>query len=344
LAKTKGEILDNHGELLRSVVWKRWNLHNSGVAPPDDAAKLVEEGWCDGVAVMVKGEPHSRKKLSQRRYRIICLVSIADEILDRMLSEEQNELEIDHWAEIPSKPGMGMTDDQARALLGQLPRGPIDSADVSGWDFCVQEWHFDFDDRCRARMAGVDYEHVYFRCLRSRSYVLCRSLFVLSDGTCFAQKKPGVMKSGWLRTASTNSRVRVAMAYFIGCDWAAAMGDDSMETPVEGKAEKYARYGIRYEQAVVPEGYVEFCSHLWDLDRQIAVPQNWAKLTFRLLGHNPDLGLLAQYQYELRHSPMLQPLTEMLIGIGWDPIKLHKEKLNDEEEIDDSGRSEEEQR
>lgn len=332
--------MEFHGEQLKSVVRNRLRLYlntNLNNLRKLSAIDLVEQGYTDAVCVMIKNEPHSLKKMNEGRYRVICLVSIADEIVSRLLNSKQNMAEIEQWADIPSKAGIGMTDVQASLFVRNIAQD-AESGDVKAWDFGVREWMMEDEDRVRVALAGQEFGSLYHRCLACRTYSTCRSLFVLSDGTVLEQLTPGIVKSGRYDTASTNSRIRVMVAAHVGVDDCKAMGDDSVEGPSPDKELRYRRLGIEYSASEVPPGYVEFCSHYWELNGCKAIPLNWAKTMFRLLAHAPDLDLLTQFEYEMRHLPELDELLLLLRRIGWDPIKLQQEKFEDgkeEESFDD---------
>jgi hypothetical protein len=194
--------------------------------------ELINQGCCDPVRLFVKQEPHTLKKINEGRYRLISSVSLVDQIVERMLFGPQNRAEIALWDTIPSKPGMGLTlKSQARKIFGDLlvkhTHCPAYEADISGFDWTVQDWELwaDVEIRIKLCSAGVNLA----QCMRNRFYCFMNSVFQLSDGTLIQQCSPGVMKSGSYCTSSTNSRVRCLMAEIIGSPWCIAMGDDSVE-------------------------------------------------------------------------------------------------------------------
>lgn len=300
----------------------RLQLFASATELPSDPLDLVRAGFCDPVAVMIKGEPHNREKISTGRLRVICLVSIADEVVERLMYANQNEAEIMEWATCPSKPGIGFSEEQVTEFVRNLPNCVVVSSDVKGWDFCVSEWGFDIDDKFRCYSTGLDETSLFYRCLSKRSYVFCRSLFVLSDGTLLKQLSPGVMKSGSYRTSSSNSRIRVAAALIVGAPWAQAMGDDAIEGESEDKEARYLAIGVNFVRSLVDRDKVDFCSHTFVRGDDCAVPCNWDKMLYRLLSHAPNFELLAQFRYEMRHSPQLEFATEVLSRVGWDPTNI----------------------
>lgn len=60
--------------------------------------------------------------------------------VDRIASEALAEKEIEHWETIPSKPGMGLDDDNLAKLRAGVPPGKKISTDAKAYDFHVAEW------------------------------------------------------------------------------------------------------------------------------------------------------------------------------------------------------------
>jgi len=314
LAPTKGQLLDEHGPLVVEAVLKRLSLlQEYADKMPSDPQELVELGLCDPVRVFVKDEPHTKVKAMEGRWRLISSVSIVDEIIERLLCHVQNETEIDSWLKCPSKPGIGLSQDaQAQALWQEvLPHlATAAEADVSGWDWSVPWWLLDLDVRARILLCGASPRSSFARILHARMWCLARSVFSTTDGQLFKQAVPGLMKSGSYLTSSTNSRMRVMLAWLIGADWAIAMGDDSLEQETPGAAERYALYGFRVKMYRRCGQSFEFCSHRFT--DGVAVPLNWAKGLYRLLSATPNEGLVVQFREEYRHSPFLSTCLEVI--------------------------------
>jgi hypothetical protein len=308
LAKSKGELCDKHGMLVAEAVVERLQkLHDFDSTNPlyEDPAELVKAGLVDPVRLFVKQEPHTKEKALEERWRLISSVSVADELIERLLCHVQNEHEIDTWTTCPSKPGIGLSsDEQSKALFESvLPElATAAEADVTGWDWSVKWWMFQLDIAARILLCGAKAKSSFAKVLHARVWCLARSVFSTSDGRLFKQTVPGVMKSGSYLTSSTNSRMRVMLAYLIGALWAIAMGDDSLETFTEGAVAAYARYGIKvkmFNRCGIDS--FEFCSHRFK--NGIAVPLNWAKGLYRLLSAVPELDRVEQFSDEYRHAP-----------------------------------------
>ncbi|QBF54044.1 P2 [Zucchini aphid-borne yellows virus] len=284
--------------------------------------ELVQHGLCDPIRLFVKGEPHKQSKLDEGRYRLIMSVSLVDQLVARVLFQNQNKREIALWRAIPSKPGFGLSTDEqvldfTESLARQVGTNPADvvanwsryltPTDCSGFDWSVAEWMLLDDMEVRNRLT-LDLTPALKR-LRS-CWVKCiaNSVFCLSDGTLLEQTTPGVQKSGSYNTSSSNSRIRVMAAYHAGADWAIAMGDDALESnPAD--LEAYKQLGFKVEKS----GQLEFCSHIFRAPG-LALPVNENKMIYKLVfGYNPGSGnpeVVANYLAacfsvlnELRHDP-----------------------------------------
>jgi hypothetical protein len=298
--------------------------------------ELINQGCCDPVRLFVKQEPHTLKKINEGRYRLISSVSLVDQIVERMLFGPQNRAEIALWDTIPSKPGMGLTlKSQARKIFGDLlvkhTHCPAYEADISGFDWTVQDWELwaDVEIRIKLCSAGVNLA----QCMRNRFYCFMNSVFQLSDGTLIQQCSPGVMKSGSYCTSSTNSRVRCLMAEIIGSPWCIAMGDDSVEGFVEGARDKYDALGHKCKDYQVCDSdglllrSVGFCSH--HIDSSGAYLTSWAKTLFKHL-HSKDEDF-QDIEIELRNSPMWPSIRRYLVQET--PSLDKRYEPNEEEEV-----------
>nr|WMV94234.1 RNA-dependent RNA polymerase [Pepper vein yellows virus] len=286
------------------------------------AEELVQAGLCDPIRTFVKREPHKQSKLDEGRYRLIMSVSLVDQLVARVLFQNQNKREIALWRANPSKPGFGLSTDEqvlefVQALAAQVEVSPEEvitswekylvPTDCSGFDWSVAEWMLHDDMVVRNKLTldlnptTEKLRSVWLKCI-------CNSVLCLSDGTLLAQRVPGVQKSGSYNTSSSNSRIRVMAAYHCGADWAMAMGDDALES-VNTNLEVYKSLGFKVEVS----GQLEFCSHIFRAP-DLALPVNERKMLYKLIfGYNPGSGnleVISNYiaacvsvLNELRHDP-----------------------------------------
>lgn len=196
-------LLATNFPLVRDAVLERLQL--LGTRNLDRKAEtpisLVKQGFVDPVRVFVKNEPHNKKKKADRRWRLIMSVSLVDQLVERLLFENQNNTEIKNWTTCPSKPGFGLASDTDLCTLkgsvmgfthGDINRAA--EADVSGWDWSVQEWELLADAECRIRL--MDASPLMARIIRNRVLCLSRSVYVTPKGVMYAQLKYGIQLSG----------------------------------------------------------------------------------------------------------------------------------------------------
>jgi len=296
-------------------------------------AELVQHGLCDPIRLFVKGEPHKQSKLDEGRYRLIMSVSLVDQLVARVLFQNQNKREIALWHSIPSKPGFGLSSDGqvmdfTMSLSHQLKLDPLElisrwkellvPTDCSGFDWSVAEWMLQDDMEVRNRLT-VDLNDATSRLRAAWLKCISNSVLSLSDGTLLEQKFPGVQKSGSYNTSSSNSRIRVMAAYHCGASWAVAMGDDALES-VETDLAVYKNLGFKVEVS----DELEFCSHIFRAP-DLALPVGTPKMLYKLIyGYNPGSGnleVISNYLNacfsilnELRHDPSLvNQLYEWLV-------------------------------
>lgn len=311
------------------------------------AVELVEGGYVDPVRIFVKQEPHNIEKIKAGRFRLISSVSIVDQLVERLLFSLQNKTEIEVWEDIPSKPGIGLTDESLHSVQAQARKmlergGEIAEADISGWDWSVQSWELLGEAYMRVKLAGlssnlphngeppITYGEPFSEIVFARYHCLGLSVFGLSDGELYAQKLPGIQLSGSYTTSSSNSRMRVLAARLIGARWAMAMGDDCLEQMVPGAAGRYAALGhvVKDYQKASLNSFT-FCSHhftMTDAGSRFE-PLNWGKTFYRLLSQkaNSEMDacmLLAQFRQEMRHSPFLNDMMAVLERVGWGARKI----------------------
>lgn len=273
--------------------------------------ELVQRGFCDPVKIFIKTEPHTAAKIASGKLRIISNVSIVDQLVERLLFSRQNKAEIANWEVCPSKPGMGLHD-AGMAIIWEIVQvacrtfGLLAETDVSGWDWSVPAWLLKLDMECRILLCDATPQVAHL--MRFRAHAICNKVFALSDGSLIAQTVPGIQASGSYNTSSTNSRMRVLLAWLGGCLWAIAMGDDNIETVVPGIREWYERMGFKvkdYKTFGLGAAF-EFCSTRFS--SPIGVPVQWLRTVYRYVSHSPpslsaNPEFRAQLADDLRHHP-----------------------------------------
>jgi hypothetical protein len=318
------KLIDGHGVFLANAAFQRLVLlRGDKLVEPMTPEQLVQGGFCDPVRVFVKQEPHSLEKAREGRFRLISSVSVIDQIVERVLCRRQNNAEILDWKNLASCPGIGLTDDSDNVNIWnkvQVAAEDFDVAysDLSGFDWSVQEFELVGDAKCRVELAHAQ-NTAYERMLMNRVFCLCRTVFCLSDGTLMAQVHPGVQLSGSYNTSSTNSRIRVVAAFFVGADWCIAMGDDAVEKAIEGAKDKYIMLGKRVKEYTVTSAgqSFDFCSHTF-CGGSVAKPINWSRSLFRLLHQKEDrMNHLVEFVAGHRHNDNLNQVLGVIVRVGW---------------------------
>jgi len=312
-------VLRENPQLVLSAVVERLELlANYDFLSQPTPEDLVRRGLVDPVRVFVKNEPHTRAKLTEKRFRLISSVSLVDQVIERLIFGPQNKVEIANWKKIPSKPGMGLSlDSQRQALWDEVSynhaQHPAAEADISGFDWSVQSWELWADLAIRINLGS--FRGKLKRVALGRYYCFMNSVFQLSDGTMLSQGLPGLMKSGSYNTSSTNSRVRCLMAELIGSPWCIAMGDDSVEGYVPNAQTLYKSLGHTCKEYIPCDASqtgkllkFNFCSH--EISERSAWLTSWPKTVFRFLySPKPDLNVL---QAELGSNPRWRHLASIL--------------------------------
>lgn len=319
-------IVEKHLSYLKDVVFDRLSKLFTEDVTSLNATELVKRGYCDVVRLFIKQEPHSKAKADKKRWRLISSVSLIDQIIERMLFGLINKHEILRWDKLPYKPGMGFSSEQVPLLCDYVRENILQptQSDISGWDWSLPDWCFDADLELRANSFDRDiHDTVYYRAMKNRLYCLSFSVFQLSNGTLYAQRKRGLMKSGSYLTSSTNSHIRVFLAALNGCR-AMSMGDDAVEDYNESTPSFYASLGFTtkfYSKCV--NNVFEFCSHIFFMDKDRAYALNIGKEVMRLL-HRKDLKsgddkklALMQLEDDLCGNPNFPQVLDYLQDIGW---------------------------
>lgn len=304
MGKTNGLILKDHRSLVINLVKARlWKLSNFECSHLS-AEEKVKQGFCDPIRLFVKDEPHPLAKLVDGRLRLIMSVSLVDQLVERVLHSRLNKKEIESWRDIPSKAGssMSMDEDVAEIRRWLKSRAQPASSDISGFDWSVKQWQLLFDAQFRTALS-LDCSPEWRHAVYQRALCLSHSVFSLSDGTMIAQQTPGIQKSGSYNTTSTNSHIRVALAYLAGSEQAIALGDDSVEDYVDGAEARYVALGHPLKSYDKCIGEATFCSTVIRFDGTHE-PVTWDRTLYRFLeSREKDESRIRQLAFVLKHSP-----------------------------------------
>jgi len=301
-----------------------------------DPLWAVQQGFCDGVYPFHKREPHSLQKVQERRFRIICGISMVDQGVERFLFGDFSKCVKRMYPRGPATIGLSVSDPGIEAL-GEVVRtrkGHLHSSDVSGFDsvqylalmMAVLGLCFAL---CINRAKCVRWR---LAC-RFRITLLTACVYVLSDGSMLVKKNNSrVLPSGSYLTSLIQSLSRVFLAYYIGSTWVKAQGDDCLEENSLTSEELEAAYQsigipVRNVESCTATDF-EFCSHRYKYENGswIAYLTSWPKTVFSILTDRvPTLEKVTALEYETRHNPersqprfkaMLRYLEESCINLS----------------------------
>jgi hypothetical protein len=219
ISKKNKVLLESYAQLIIDIVIDRFiKLINVDPINLKDNNYCLQNNLVDPVRLFVKNEPHKSSKILEGKLRLISSVSIADQIIERLLHTKLNQAMIYSWRSIPSKPGIGLTTDSDFAQIvtqfAQL-RNPC-SSDVIGWDWSVQEQELLYNATFRAEVLGLPMEHPFIKVMLNRQHLVANSIYALSDGTLFSSDEDaGIQLSGCYITSSGNSEIRILNTHLV---------------------------------------------------------------------------------------------------------------------------------
>jgi len=301
--------------------------------------ELVDNGLALPSSVMIKQEPHPKRKFVEGRFRLVVRVAAPSIMGERVLYGPLAQANLERWETQPAKPGMGSTDyDNAViwhsvAIHTEVEGGVSD--DVKCWDGTTPlEIHELNDDLL---VALTDADALWENMIRNCEHAMRNKVYVLSDGTAFALDvakfgspqgayivrdgkvefsptpdpkdmcaPPAKQTSGRLLTAFNNSNMR-SLLNFITSPlethervWGIYMGDDSVHS-VHSRVSEFERLGmcVTDRKPFSHGGSFDFCSHLF-VGGAVAVPSNWGKALYNLMSKPFERAHLDQFYSEMR--------------------------------------------
>lgn len=187
------------------------------------------------IKLMVKDEPHKLSKFAEGRYRLISILSLEDQLLDRLLFIGWIIAERDNPEHCVSKVGWCPIPAGYQQLLVTMPDNrKCWAVDKKAWDWTMPGWVVKtyVDTKLGLTNTNGVYTNIVYN--RVAEVVGPRCVVALPDGTLLRQLTWGLQKSGWLLTLSLNSAAQ-DMQHLLACRrlgwpdegtivW--AMGDD----------------------------------------------------------------------------------------------------------------------
>lgn len=335
---TNKQFIESSKEVIVDLVYSRIQARLFNRPECMTPIQLVQENLCDPVKIFVKQEPHKRRKLEEGRVRLIMSVSIIDKLVEMVLVSDLKEKEIANWATIPSKPGIGFTEQGIKIIYqsAMAMKRPV-ATDVSGFDWHVQQWMLDADADINIRLCENSFNE--WEVLMQRTATIeGKSLYCLSNSKLLELKVKGIQNSGKLKTSMSNSKIRCLLADLVGSTDYHAMGDDDFEEWVEGAFDKYADLGMDLKNYDEVTDKFEFCSKLYS--KEGAYPVDYAKTLMKYLHSAPVnwiewLGYRIGFDDEMSQHPEYPRIVKLIRAVGFDQLggeqKLLIESSEDEQ-------------
>ncbi|APG75782.1 hypothetical protein 3 [Hubei sobemo-like virus 37] len=243
--------------------------------------------------MFIKDEPHKPSKVDEGRWRLIFSAPLFYQILEHLLLDPLDELEKDNQWSLPTKLGW-------HPFWGgaQMCRSTFDkpcSMDKKCWDWTLTHYLVELDTQLRKRLViAPDIWYDLLDKLTSMSFYTAS--FQFSSGHVFRQTKEGIMKSGLVRTLSTNSHCQYFI-HLLACNkcghnhvcW--IIGDDVI---VSDPCSEYLEYTSHY--CLLKD--VDWNYHFAGFDLLKNVPLYWSKHVSRLLYSSDEVipEILDNYQ------------------------------------------------
>lgn len=308
-------MISSHHALIKQALSER--LRKLCSSNSCKGVEAVRNNLCDPVRVFVKQEPHKLSKLLQKRFRLISSVSLVDSLEERVLYQRRTKFEIANWDSIPSKPGMGSTDQNIGVLAREMSsileeHGVLMDDDVAGWDW-QEKWYLLMATLVVNMITmRVIWDSDYGRAMRNREVAACYPVLADSAGTLYVLTQP-VKCSGRFVTSFKNSTGRACLGVLAGTR-PMCMGDDCNEGPLKGKSDvpnvirKYAALGysskiFEVTENTTLEGSI-FCSLRFYIKKNgeiSAEPVRWVRSLYRLVSKKYTHADLSQFEFEVRN-------------------------------------------
>lgn len=167
-----------------------------GIEPPDD------------IRMFIKDEPHKPAKVEDDRLRLIMVLSLEDQVVDRILFQNWVEMEERHVLDIPGKTGWVPIPFGYRVFNRAFPSRML-ATDCSSFDWTVPPWASEMLLELRMEQSPLTIDQQILISRRWEQVMGRRCVVALPDGSRFQQGTSGLMKSGWFRTIADNSDLQL---------------------------------------------------------------------------------------------------------------------------------------
>lgn len=263
-APTNGQWLKYDGIMCDSIQLERlWY----------DVQLVLTDKWDTVLRMFIKQEPHKISKVKENRWRLIMAAPLCVQIAWHMLFDYQNDKEIQESYNIPSQQGMILVNGGWTLYKRQWEgKGLTCGLDKSSWDWTAPFWTIKLDLDFRKRMGrGANIEEWFKIANILYQHMFIDPIMMTSEGYCYKQFVPGVMKSGCVNTISTNSHCQM-MLHLAMCiensipiePMPVACGDDTLQHEKHTQdLSLYEKYGVIIKEV---SDTMEFMGHTFTDD------------------------------------------------------------------------------
>jgi hypothetical protein len=278
---------------------------------------LIVNGFTDGTNVFIKNESHPKRKVDQGRYRIICSMSVVDQLVERWFYSDYHEALLGMYPNSPLSIGIGFSDRENQLFASKIQLiqeifGTSFSSDVPGFDNTVSTAgirsgletieettiYCSTTQKVKYRRVGTALAHV----LTNRVYIIDSRMYVLP--------KPGKLPSGCYNTSVINSIIRITYAMYCHATYCQAAGDDAIDS-FDGDIDhvlvlykKRLEIDLREVKKLTADHF-EYCSHTYNKGSDgfwTASLNNYAKTFHKLFTGGMNNEQVAAVAYEIRHN------------------------------------------
>lgn len=282
----------------------------------NDPLYAVRTNLADVHRVFVKNEPHNKRKVNSKAWRLINVCSVVDNLIDRFLFTEQDSIELQNWRTLPSKCGAGLTDEDGEALAQYVAKYNLNlETDMTGWDIRVPFFLLQMEVEARIKLNNACMQ--WATAARNVTILAAHRVIMTSSGELYTRLIPGGQSSGRKITSSGNSRMRFMLAALVANDFkytphAMCQGDDAVEhlpetVPIDDYVAAVQKYGPRVKMAQrCDSSRFGFCSQSFTNGGRVVTPESPAKMVANYL-FGTDTQVVEEafesLKVNLRHGP-----------------------------------------
>lgn len=182
--------------------------------------KVVLDDWDSPLLcrVFLKSEPHKKKKIESGMLRIIAGFPLHKTIKHIAIFQSINKLLVEKWSDVPVKFAYSpLVPGSNKHLRDVFKSKTVWESDKTNWDFNMFDKYFKYFAEFVVNMAVKPVNmsqrsfEEYLRDVREAVDEVSKAQYVLSNGNIYKSTFPGIQKSGWFNTITSNSISQLAV-------------------------------------------------------------------------------------------------------------------------------------